>query len=79
VRDCGIAELGYTHTSLAKIGRRAGVSKGVVSYHFASKELLEQLLIDVYTAGGAAIAARIGQETSPAAAHGSGREGRGEV
>jgi AcrR family transcriptional regulator len=53
---------------LAEIAKRAGVSKGVVSYYFAGKdELLGQVLLDVYTRAGAAIAERIGDEQDPAA------------
>ena len=33
-----IAESGYGRASLAEIARRAGVSKGVVSYYFTSKD-----------------------------------------
>jgi TetR/AcrR family transcriptional regulator, fatty acid metabolism regulator protein len=43
------AELGYTNTSLARIAERAGISKGVISYHFAGKtELMEQIVEQVY-------------------------------
>jgi TetR/AcrR family transcriptional regulator, fatty acid metabolism regulator protein len=39
------AELGYANTSLARIAERAGISKGVISYHFAGKsELIEQIV-----------------------------------
>ena len=48
-----IADLGYHGASLSQIARRAGVSKGVISYHFAGKdELIEQVVAHVYTAGG---------------------------
>jgi TetR/AcrR family transcriptional regulator, fatty acid metabolism regulator protein len=40
-----IAELGYAQASLSQIARRIGVSKGVISYHFAGKEALEQAVI----------------------------------
>jgi TetR/AcrR family fatty acid metabolism transcriptional regulator len=40
-----IAELGYANASLAEIAKRAGVSKGVISYHFAGKrELIQQVI-----------------------------------
>jgi TetR/AcrR family transcriptional regulator, fatty acid metabolism regulator protein len=43
------AELGYANTSLARIAERAGISKGVISYHFAGKtELMEQIVERVY-------------------------------
>ncbi|HEU4322344.1 MAG TPA: TetR/AcrR family transcriptional regulator [Roseiflexaceae bacterium] len=35
-----IAEQGYAQASLAQIGQRAGISKGVITYHFASKDEL---------------------------------------
>jgi AcrR family transcriptional regulator len=46
--DCAIdaiAELGYANASLAEIARRAGVSKGVISYHFEGRrELVEEVV-----------------------------------
>jgi TetR/AcrR family fatty acid metabolism transcriptional regulator len=40
-----IAARGYSRTSLAEIAREAGISKGVISYHFAGKgELVEEIL-----------------------------------
>ncbi len=33
-----IAEFGYAQASLARIAERAGISKGVIAYHFAGKE-----------------------------------------
>jgi TetR/AcrR family transcriptional regulator, fatty acid metabolism regulator protein len=43
------AELGYANASLARIAERAGISKGVISYHFAGKtELMEQIVEQVY-------------------------------
>ncbi|MFC3996930.1 TetR/AcrR family transcriptional regulator [Nocardiopsis sediminis] len=46
-----IDELGYGQASLAQIAKRAGISKGVISYHFTGKdELMEQLVEHVYTA-----------------------------
>jgi AcrR family transcriptional regulator len=42
-----IAELGYGNASLAQIAKRAGISKGVISYHFAGKdELMQQVLTE---------------------------------
>jgi AcrR family transcriptional regulator len=37
-----IASLGYARASLSEIARRARTSKGVISYHFASKDALIQ-------------------------------------
>jgi AcrR family transcriptional regulator len=46
-----IGEVGYANASLARIARHAGISKGVISYHFAGKdELMEQVVTHVYTA-----------------------------
>lgn len=46
-----IAELGYAQASVSQIAKRANISKGVITYHFASKEeLLEQVVIDYYNA-----------------------------
>jgi len=47
-----IAKLGYAQSSLAQIAKRAGISKGVILYHFANKdELIEQVVTDIYIAG----------------------------
>jgi TetR/AcrR family transcriptional regulator, fatty acid metabolism regulator protein len=46
--DCAIdaiAELGFSRTSVAEVARRAGVSKGVVTYHFAAKDDLVHAVI----------------------------------
>lgn len=55
-----LSEVGYSGASLADIARRAGVSKGVVLYYFSGKDdLLEHVVIDVYSRAGAAISARV--------------------
>jgi AcrR family transcriptional regulator len=47
-----LADLGYAQTSLAQIAKRAGISKGVISYHFAGKnELIRETFFAVYIAG----------------------------
>src|ERR1700722_12367931 len=62
-----IAELGYINASMAEIARRAGVSKGVISYHFAGKrELIEQVVDAVLTKAGAVMLPRIFAEQSAA-------------
>jgi TetR/AcrR family transcriptional regulator, fatty acid metabolism regulator protein len=38
-------EVGFARTSVAEVARRAGVSKGVVTYHFAAKNDLIQAVI----------------------------------
>ncbi|MHB8382318.1 MAG: TetR/AcrR family transcriptional regulator [Candidatus Binataceae bacterium] len=60
-----IATLGYARASLAQIARRAGISKGVISYHFAGKdELIQEIVEEVYSAGQAFMRPRILAETS---------------
>lgn len=41
-----IAEVGYGQASLARIAERLGISKGVIAYHFESKEDLVKAVID---------------------------------
>ncbi|RSM71859.1 TetR/AcrR family transcriptional regulator [Kibdelosporangium aridum] len=44
-----IVELGYAKASFAQIARRAGVSAGLISYHFANREeLINQVMITVH-------------------------------
>ncbi|MBV9605237.1 MAG: TetR family transcriptional regulator [Solirubrobacterales bacterium] len=43
-----IAEVGYAQASLARIAERAGISKGVIAYHFAGKEdLIREVAAEV--------------------------------
>ncbi|WP_157245176.1 TetR/AcrR family transcriptional regulator [Nonomuraea typhae] len=45
-----LAEAGFAGASLAAIAKHAGISKGVISYHFAGKnELMEEVVEQVYT------------------------------
>ncbi|MFP5021725.1 TetR/AcrR family transcriptional regulator [Pseudonocardia phyllosphaerae] len=45
-----VAAAGFGNASLAAIARTAGVSKGVISYHFSGKEeLMEEVVTAVYT------------------------------
>lgn len=61
-----LAELGYAQTSFARVAERAGISKSVISYHFASKdELLEQVVKSVYADGARYIRPRIEGQDSP--------------
>jgi AcrR family transcriptional regulator len=54
-----IADVGYAQASLGRIAERVGVSKGVISYHFAGKsELVREVIADVAARGGAFIRAR---------------------
>ncbi|MFD0363129.1 TetR/AcrR family transcriptional regulator [Nocardia sp. GCM10030253] len=44
-----ISEVGYGNASLARIAKHAGISKGVISYHFEGKDdLMTQLVIQLY-------------------------------
>lgn len=64
-----IAEVGYAQASLAKIARRAGISKGVISYHFAGKdELIQQVVVEVLNTGVAFMLPKIKAETTAAGA-----------
>lgn len=48
-----IAEVGYARASLGRIAERVGVSKGVISYHFAGKgELVREMIADIAAKGG---------------------------
>jgi TetR/AcrR family fatty acid metabolism transcriptional regulator len=61
-----IAHDGIGQASLARIAKRAGVSKGVVSYHFAGKdELMKQVVLAVYEAGAQAMTPAIAAATTP--------------
>lgn len=61
-----IAELGYAQASLARIARRAGISKGVIGYHFAGKdELLSEVVTEVLSRAEAYMRPRIGGSTGP--------------
>ncbi|MGH3402699.1 MAG: TetR/AcrR family transcriptional regulator [Streptosporangiaceae bacterium] len=54
-----IAEAGYARASLGRIAERVGVSKGVISYHFAGKEeLVQEVIADIAAKGGAFVYAR---------------------
>ncbi|GGM40098.1 TetR family transcriptional regulator [Longimycelium tulufanense] len=44
-----IAEIGYAKASFAQIARRAGISPGLISYHFAKREeLIMEVMFSVY-------------------------------
>jgi len=61
-----IAEEGIGQASLARIAKQAGVSKGVVSYHFSGKdELMTQVVVAVYEAGAHAMTPAIQAATTP--------------
>ncbi|GGX27904.1 TetR family transcriptional regulator [Streptomyces noursei] len=58
-----IAVRGFAKASMAQIAERAGVSKGVISYHFAGKnELIERTVEQIYDGLGAFVASRLAGE-----------------
>jgi TetR/AcrR family fatty acid metabolism transcriptional regulator len=60
-----IAEVGFAKASLARIGERVGISKGLIGYHFAGKDdLIKQVAIHVVEAGRAYILPRVLAESS---------------
>jgi TetR/AcrR family transcriptional regulator, fatty acid metabolism regulator protein len=62
-------ELGYANTSLARIAERAGISKGVISYHFAGKsELVEQIVEQVYLEIGEFVLPRMEEQATASGA-----------
>src|SRR3970282_964613 len=55
-----IATLGYARASLAEGAQRAGISKSVISYHFAGKdELIREVVTEVYSLAISLIVPRI--------------------
>ena len=64
-----IAEHGYGQASLARIAERAGISKGVIGYHFAGKdELLSEVVAEVMARAEQYMRPRMtGESTGPAA------------
>ena len=61
-----IAVNGYSASSLAAIAKQAGVSKGVILYHFGSKDtLIEEVLKYVYMLADAEVGTRVRAQTTP--------------
>ncbi|WP_191906660.1 TetR/AcrR family transcriptional regulator [Microbacterium lushaniae] len=62
-----LAEVGYAAASVARIAEHAGVSKGVITYHFASKdEILRRVALRLFRECAAHIAANTSGATTPA-------------
>lgn len=62
-----IADLGYAQASLAQIAKCAGISKGVISYHFANKdELMSEVIHNVLAEFAAFVGQRLEQEHTAA-------------
>lgn len=61
-----LAEVGYAAASVGRIAEHAGASKGVVTYHFASKdELLRRVALRLFQECSAHIAASTSGVTTP--------------
>jgi AcrR family transcriptional regulator len=55
-----IAEVGYARASLGRIAERIGISRGLISYHFAGKdELIKEIGLEVREQGRAYMIPRI--------------------
>jgi AcrR family transcriptional regulator len=60
-----IAEVGFAQASLARIAERIGISKGVISYHFAGKDdLIRQVVIEIVEASRSYIIPRVFAESA---------------
>ena len=68
--DCAIdtiAEMGFARASVDQIARRIGVSKGVITYHFPSKdEIVDAVIAKVVAGARGFIQPRVIAETSAA-------------
>lgn len=54
-----IAEIGYAKASFVQIARRAGVSPGLITYHFTKREeLIKQVMVTVHESMDAALTDR---------------------
>jgi TetR/AcrR family transcriptional regulator, fatty acid metabolism regulator protein len=55
-----IAEVGFARASLARIGGRIGISKGLIGYHFAGKDdLIKEVVFEIVEQGKAYMRPRI--------------------
>lgn len=62
-----VAEVGYASASLARIAGRVGISKGVITYHFDSKdEIMRLVALQLFERCREHIDARIGSASSAA-------------
>lgn len=63
-----LSEAGYAAASVGRIAQRAGVSKGVITYHFASKdEIMRRVALSLFEACAAHVAMSRSDEMPPAA------------
>jgi AcrR family transcriptional regulator len=60
-----VAEVGYANASLSRIAARLGISKGVISYHFAGKDdLIAEIVTQVLQQARAYMQPRIEAQTT---------------
>jgi AcrR family transcriptional regulator len=60
-----VAEVGYANASLSRIAVRLGISKGVITYHFSSKDdLIAEIVSQVLQRARASIQPRIETQTT---------------
>ncbi|GGZ87685.1 TetR/AcrR family transcriptional regulator [Streptomyces echinoruber] len=61
-----VAEVGYSHASLQRIARHAGLSStGMISYHFAGKpELITEVVDTIFRTLRETVAQHVGRETT---------------
>jgi TetR/AcrR family transcriptional regulator, fatty acid metabolism regulator protein len=56
-----LAEVGYQHTTVAEVARRAGVSKGVVTYYFPARDdLIWAVVGAIFASVGENVGSRLG-------------------
>ena len=61
-----IAELGVADASVVKIAKYAGVSRGVVAYHFRDiEDLVDAVVAEVYRLGGERLRQRVASAATP--------------
>lgn len=59
-------EIGYVKTSLSQIAKRAGISTGLISYHFTDKnDLMNHLLMDLIESSNSYIMEQVSKEAAP--------------
>src|ERR1700691_4156846 len=60
-----VAEVGYANASLARIAVRLGITKGVISYHFAGKDdLIAEIVTQVLQQARAYMQPRVEAQTT---------------
>src|ERR1700733_7639117 len=60
-----IVDLGFQGMSVGEVARRAGVSKGVVTYHFAAKDdLIYEVVTEIFDSISEFLESRLGRTTS---------------